>query len=1005
VVSLSKIAMTSYLNWLEDQCGKIEKSRPKKTEKKKFSPFGPLYRQLSLHLSRHMRGIPSSVLRESMLHSILGGAYPSQSTIKACQYKHDDLEVYIMGGTPYYKIKNIPNSTFEDEDTADEKLIKQTFDKINAMICVVVNDEMKEVDIGRIYLLNSVTGNVVKTNSLNDETYNYKNMNLSRRDILLKLCIAVESKKSHVSSYLQKINVGTLESSHNEDPLYNSERFDSTGGEQLVRDMSVIEFLFPQIKPRVFTHLTDLVLGNALQNIIPMCGEDGRWERDYVVNIFRGIGNCCPVLRVLDMTGSAIDSDSLLYLLLRDPVEVLHKYCYNSTEFWMKKGFHNPKGKVAPHDMNRYCQYCKDPWASKSGHRYGWELCQQKMVFIVVSDQIYRTICENDWEYQFDEETLTKMKEFMKQKEEARQKRDDTDENIELEVDSDESLLAEKDEEDMARDSDGTQEATDDSANSSDDSTDSSADDPVDDLEEAPQSMVPLKHLISASNMVKSLVDPIYELVRNPRDAPDTCPDGVKKVKNGKSYWFPPSEVSYKPVEKKDWIQDGVDLSTIFNPLTKTLEVLYVSGTSAEKYSSEAIYPFITKACPNMKKLGDSLTVLKGFRLFESMEVMSNFTTGLQEFFLHYPHMLDMSQQADNVPTMMQYLMPIPQFTKPEEIYLEAFKPYIPMTMMATNMENMEDIIGDTSKDIGFVNADGKSLRTLHNEQFPLIKAADVDEVVKMISKDCEMVGTLCPQLRKLSVYMDHPWALGIMQFRGRNMYQGLSKLSMLTQFTMTAHRWENVSGIIRVIGSKLSHIHIVVSKRNDARQGELDLLSRECPKLTNLYLGIGTSPLEIRDIETFAGFPHLKTAYIGEAFKWSSFVRLVETSPLLTDLSIDKINEHWCGKPPNVDINVAMVSQLEKSVGGSTLIRNLSFSWLDVESTVVVARLVNAFPKLKSFGKLALDAKQLSLLKGYVSMMADDGVQIAAFNKAGIQQPNQLPQAYHDAEENCTIS
>jgi len=176
-----------------------------------------------------------------------------------------------------------------------------------------------------------------------------------------------------------------------------------------------------------------------------------------------------------------------------------------------------------------------------------------------------------------------------------------------------------------------------------------------------------------------------------------------------------------------------------------------------------------------------------------------------------------MGQQADHVPTMMQYLMPIPQFTKPEEIYLEAFKPYIPMTMMATNMENMDDMIGNTSKDIGFVNADGKSLRTLHNEQFPLIKAADVDEVVKMISKDCEMVGTLCPQLRKLSVYMDHPWALGIMQFGERNMYQGLSKLSMLTQFTMTAHRWENVSGIIRVIGSKLSHIHIVVSKRNDA--------------------------------------------------------------------------------------------------------------------------------------------------------------------------------------------
>ena len=41
----------------------------------------------------------------------------------------------------------------------------------------------------------------------------------------------------------------------------------------------------------------------------------------------------------------------------------------------------------------------------------------------------------------------------------------------------------------------------------------------------------------------------------------------------------------------------------------------------------------------------------------------------------------------------------------------------------------------------------------------------------------------------------------------------------------------------------------------------------------------------------------------------------------------------------------------------------------------------------------------------GYVSMMSEDGVKIKAFNKEGIEQHGQLPQAYHDAEENCTIS
>jgi len=329
------------------------------------------------------------------------------------------------------------------------------------------------------------------------------------------------------------------------------------------------------------------------------------------------------------------------------------------------------------------------------------------------------------------------------------------------------------------------------------------------------------------------------------------------------------------------------------------------------------------------------------------------------------------------------------------------FKPYIPPAMMNNNLCNKDE-------DMGFVNEEGKGLRTLYNEKAPLLKAGDVDEVVKMIAKDCDMVGTLCPQLRKLSVYMDHPWSIGVMQFIVGNMYSGLSSLSMLTQLVVSAHRWENVSGIITAVGSKLTHIHIVISKRNDAEQGELDHISRECPLLTNLYLGIGTSPLEIKDIENFPGFPNLTRAYIGEAFKWSSFLHLLSTSPLLTTLSIDKINEHWAGKPPNVEITLDMVSHLEKSTSGCSFpsqIKNLSFSWLDVESSLVVVRLVSAFPKLQYIGRLALQPKQLSLLEGYVSMMSEDGVKIKAFNKEGIEQHGQLPQAYHDAEENCTIS
>ena len=120
-----------------------------------------------------------------------------------------------------------------------------------------------------------------------------------------------------------------------------------------------------------------------------------------------------------------------------------------------------------------------------------------------------------------------------------------------------------------------------------------------------------------------------------------------------------------------------------------------MSSTGAEKYSSEAVYPFITKACPNIKKLGDSLNVLKGLRLFESMEIMSGFTTGLQEFYLHYPNMLKYT--GDTQPTLMQYLVPIPQFTTPEESCMGEFNPYIPPTMNNNNFCNKDT-------DMGFVN-------------------------------------------------------------------------------------------------------------------------------------------------------------------------------------------------------------------------------------------------------------------------------------------------------------
>ena len=133
--------------------------------------------------------------------------------------------------------------------------------------------------------------------------------------------------------------------------------------------------------------------------------------------------------------------------------------------------------------------------------------------------------------------------------------------------------------------------------------------------------------------------------------------------------------------------------------------------------------------------------------------------------------------------------------------------------------------------------------------------------------------------------------------------------------------------------------------------------------------MGIGSSPLEIADLDKFAGFSHLTSVYIGEAFKWSSFARLLVTCPVLADLRVDKINEHWCGKPPNLMITCAMVAELDKSVkencSSPLILKNLTFQWLDIEDSLVMAKMVNIFPQIKTFSGLALTAQQIELIQG----------------------------------------
>jgi len=405
--------------------------------------------------------------------------------------------------------------------------------------------------------------------------------------------------------------------------------------------------------------------------------------------------------------------------------------------------------------------------------------------------------------------------------------------------------------------------------------------------------------------------------------------------------------------------------------LANTLEVLYISGHTLENMLSEAIFPFLLVACPNLKILGDSLAAVKGLRLFSTMKETSQSLTKLQEFELLYPSTYDTSVMDSSVAEYMMF-GPHNSIVFPQKDQISALLPYTPMGMVSS-----EKVKGYPSQH-GWLNSDNTSLIDLYLEDYPLKDIANPFVLGQMVKEDCKLIGKMCPDLTTLKVNLDHPWGVA----NKICFWAGLAPLH-LNSIQILNGRWENVSPMLQVVGKSIKNVHIILPKRNDALQGEVDCLAKECPLLEHLYLGVGTSPLEIKDFNTFTGFKHLKTVYIGEAFKWSSFLALVSLSPNLEKIQVDKINEQIVGKPPNVRITKMMVDKLarlvKKNMAG-TKVSVLSFSWLDLEKAELVETLqglVGVFPALKWLGSLAMSKNEMALVKGVVNIALEDGLVI----------------------------
>jgi len=577
--------------------------------------------------------------------------------------------------------------------------------------------------------------------------------------------------------------------------------------------------------------------------------------------------------------------------------------------------------KTHPQD----CAYCKDPMGDQAMEAKKVTMEDRRFHWSPVSDQVWELLEKNSWHYVHPGDFLSKMEKKFK---------------------IDKSLYGVKDHRKDTSEADEDNWETDDEA-------------------------------LSSEN------DESTEDVRESNDCCECCGNIIEdwKVDIG------PEDPLYPKMHvlSASALVECLKLSptSTCNPLATTLEVLFISGHTMENFLSEAMFPFLLLACPNLKIVGDSLAVMKGMKLFSAMEATTNCVTELREVDMVYPSTYDMLEAE---PGVEEYMMVGPHSTvvTPKKDSVSALLPYVPTGMISSTK------IKGFPSGIGWLNSCNISIIDLFLEKNMLKDISNPLVLGQMVKDDCHLVAKLCPKMTKLKISLDHPWGIVTNQ---AHFWSGLGPLS-LTSLEIINGRWENLSPLLQVVGRTLTNFHIILPKRNDALQGEIDTICQECPLLEHLYLGVGSSPLEVRNLDTFTGFKHLKTVYIGEAFTWKSFVALVTLSPSLEKVQVDKINEQVVGKPPNVRLTKNMVEKLGslmKENKAGMKVKVLGFSWLDLDKKELVETLqilLRLFPAIKWLGTLALVKREMSMIQGVVSMAREEDIVIDILDREEERQP-----------------
>ena len=422
--------------------------------------------------------------------------------------------------------------------------------------------------------------------------------------------------------------------------------------------------------------------------------------------------------------------------------------------------------------------------------------------------------------------------------------------------------------------------------------------------------------VVKASDLVRSVREPLYELVRPPGPTPfepgfDEEKHLGRRVKDGgwEYFWY-----GLDPADPVKYQEFPGSLLFKMNKLCENLQVLKL-GHLGPRYE---IVPFLLTAIPNIKTLG-AINVLNGLKMVRDIPELSGIgETGLEEITIDIVN----RESGHNKLTAAQWAHP--------------------------------DIKSDVEQ--FFDNLD--------------IPVTPYEMKRKKLSADIKLITSFCPRLRSISLFLFLEEFPGLLGPTETWIWEALELLEQLENMTVICHEWDEVSGLFKVIGAKLGRLCLSLDGRGrvfdnsgqqaQARVPSLDTLLSSCPHLHTLKIDLRMATLTLSPGPTQTiDLSRLRKLSVGLYLTKNAFEWLWANAPNMEELLVPSITvsetfDLFSGTGYQVYYNKAMLAELFASNPMKNVRKfNVHICLVNIDSAFYLVESLrkNAFPE--EIGKL----------------------------------------------------